>query len=121
LFIDARQFQLTSDANGLLEQKIPRSATKALLLVRDTVRIKGETVPLNFQVPVQIGDLDPVGEPSGQRIRLANLGYYRLDGDEIDAVEFRSAVEEFQCENGLTVDGLCGPMTKSKLKQVHGC
>lgn len=35
--------------------------------------------------------------------------------------QFRSAVEEFQCDHGLTVDGICGPITQAKLKQVHGC
>jgi len=33
---------------------------------------------------------------------------------------FLSAVEEFQCDNGLTVDGDCGPNTQAKLKEVHG-
>ena len=78
-------------------------------------------MPLWFQVPVQIGCLDPIDEPSGQLIRLANLGYYRLDGTDIDQSEFVSAVEEFQCEQGLTVDGICGPATQAKLKQVYGC
>jgi hypothetical protein len=119
--IDTKQFQLTSDDSGLLEQKIPRSATDALLIVKDSVTIKGTQVPVDFQVPIQIGDLDPVEEPSGQRTRLANLGYYRLDGDDIDDAEFRSSVEEFQCDNNLTVDGICGPMTQGKLTQVHGC
>ena len=35
--------------------------------------------------------------------------------------QFRSAVEEFQCDQGLTVDGKCGPITQAKLKQAHGC
>jgi peptidoglycan hydrolase-like protein with peptidoglycan-binding domain len=35
--------------------------------------------------------------------------------------QFRSAVEEFQCDHDLTVDGICGPTTQAKLKQVHGC
>jgi hypothetical protein len=35
--------------------------------------------------------------------------------------QFRSAVEEFQCDHDLAVDGICGPMTQAKLKQVHGC
>jgi LysM repeat protein len=35
--------------------------------------------------------------------------------------QFLSAVQEFQCDQGLTVDGICGPQTQAKLKQVHGC
>jgi len=121
LFINTTQFHLSSDGNGLLEQKIPRSAENALLVVKDTVSINGDKVPVTFQVPVRIGDLNPLEEPSGQRARLANLGYYRLNGEEIDPLEIRSAVEEFQCENGLTVDGVCGPMTQSRMKEVYGC
>jgi murein L,D-transpeptidase YcbB/YkuD len=34
---------------------------------------------------------------------------------------FLSAVEEFQCDHGLTVDGKCGPATQARLKQAHGC
>ena len=34
---------------------------------------------------------------------------------------FLSAIEEFQCDHGLVVDGKCGPATQAKLKQVHGC
>ncbi len=56
--------------------------------------------------------------PSGQQARLDNLGYFASDGDD-DA--FKSAVEEFQCDNSLTVDGDCGPATQAKLKQVYGC
>jgi hypothetical protein len=40
--------------------------------------------------------------------------------DETRAL-FLSAVEEFQCDHGLVVDGKCGPTTQAKLKQVHGC
>jgi len=48
-------------------------------------------------------------------------GYYlgRLDVD--NPAKFRSAVEEFQCDHDLTVDGDCGPQTQAKLKQVYGC
>jgi hypothetical protein len=30
-------------------------------------------------------------------------------------------VEEFQCDNSLTVNGICGPNTQAGLKQVYGC
>jgi hypothetical protein len=36
-------------------------------------------------------------------------------------LRFRSAVEEFQCNHGLSVDGKCGPITQAKLKSVYGC
>ena len=121
LFVDFVQFSLTTDGDGLVEQKIPKTAQQALLVVKDKVQIKGNDIPVFFQVPVRIGHLDPLDEPSGQMVRLANLGYYRLEGEDLDEDEFRSAVEEFQCEHGLAVDGICGPQTQAKLKVVHGC
>ena len=43
------------------------------------------------------------------------------DVGSTDADALESAVEEFQCDNNLTVDGICGPVTQAKLKQVAGC
>ena len=70
-------------------------------------------------LPIKIGYLDPVEEVSGQIGRLDNLGYFPGDGTDED--QFKSAIEEFQCDNGLTVDGDCGPGTQAKLKEIHGC
>jgi peptidoglycan hydrolase-like protein with peptidoglycan-binding domain len=76
-------------------------------------------------IPIKIGHLDPVEEQSGQQSRLNNLGYFAgplaAASNEGNRALFLSAVEEFQCEHGLTVDGKCGPLTQAELKQVHGC
>lgn len=121
LLVGDQTFQLTTDGKGKLEQEIPLDATEAFLVIRaDQTPFKDETFP------VKIGHLDPVDEISGQVARLNNLGYFagRLDdppaAPQSDAA-FLSAVEEFQCDHGLTVDGDCGPKTQAKLKQVHGC
>jgi murein L,D-transpeptidase YcbB/YkuD len=39
----------------------------------------------------------------------------------VDKERIRLAVEEFQCDHGLKVDGVGGPDTQNKLKEVHGC
>jgi len=116
LLVDGQVFQLTTDGNGKLEQEIPLDAKEG------TLTIRGDQTPFaNDVIPIKIGPLDPVDEISGQVARLNNLGYSagKLDGSGTDA--FSSAVQEFQCDNNLTVDGICGPQTQSKLKQVHGC
>jgi len=116
LLIDGQVYQLTTDGNGKLEQEIPLDAKEGSLTIR------GDQTPFANQVlPIKIGHLDPLDEPSGQIARLNNLGYSagKLDGS--DTAAFSSAIQEFQCDNSLTVDGICGPQTQAKLKQVCGC
>jgi protocatechuate 3,4-dioxygenase beta subunit len=79
----------------------------------------GQLVVKGYKLALKLGHLDPVEEISGQLARLNNLGYQAGEGDAND-LAFRSAVEEFQCDNGLTVDGICGSGTQAKLKDVHG-
>jgi N-acetylmuramoyl-L-alanine amidase len=116
LLVDGQVFQLTTDGNGKLEQEIPLDAKEG------TLTIRGDQTPFADDViPIKIGHLDPIDEPSGQIARLNNLGYSagKVDGSDDDA--FESAIEEFQCDHLLKVDGDCGPQTQAKLKQVHGC
>lgn len=116
LLVDGQTYQLTTDGHGKLEQEIPLDAKEGVLTIR------GDETPFKDEVlSIKIGHLDPVDEVSGQVGRLNNLGYFAgsLDGSDSDA--FESAVEEFQCDHGLKVDGDCGSQTQSKLKQVHGC
>ncbi|MGE5692395.1 MAG: peptidoglycan-binding domain-containing protein, partial [Candidatus Zixiibacteriota bacterium] len=94
---------------------ITPSTEKALL------RFKDPLVPFDVAIPIQIGHLDPIEETSGQKARLSNLGYYFGPLDAQADEKFRIAVQEFQCDNDLKVDGECGPKTQEKLKQVYGC
>jgi hypothetical protein len=116
LLIDGQVFQLTTDGHGKLEQEIPLDAKDGVLTIR------GDQTPFaNEVIPIKIGHLDPVDELTGQIARLNNLGYFAgpVDGSDDDA--FESAVEEFQCDHSLTVNGKCDAATQDKLKQVHGC
>jgi len=105
---ESDQRKLTTNSDGLVKRRIPADAES------------GQLQAGVFQAPIRIGHLDPVDEISGQVGRLNNLGYRGgpLDGSDKD--RFLSAVEEFQCDNGLKVDGICGPQTQAKLKEVHG-
>jgi LysM repeat protein len=116
LVLDGDSRNVTTDGSGKIEQDIPPDVHDAILVVQD------EQTPLNnTQIEIKIGDLDPVEEISGQIARLDNLGYFAGDVNQPDQKAFESAVEEFQCDQGLTVDGICGPVTQAKLKQVQGC
>jgi len=113
LMLNGEIHNLTTDSRGLLELDIPAKAKNGFLVVKSN-----QTPFRDVQIPIKIGHLDPIDTPSGQQARLDNLGYFAGDGDD-DA--FKSAVEEFQCDNRLTVDGVCGPVSQAKLKQVYGC
>jgi hypothetical protein len=121
LIVNADRKELTADGDGMIEQEIKPTVTKATLQAEDEVQVQGAPEKIQREIELQIGHLDPVKEPSGQRARLANLGYYRLPADKVDNDEFQSSVEEFQCEHSLQVDGVCGPNTQAKLLAVHGC
>ena len=109
LSIEFKTYQLTTDADGKIEKTISSTATRGQLVIQDRV------------IPLLIGHLDPIDEPSGWQARLNNLGYNAGSPDSADELQIRSAVEEFQCDNGLQVDGECGPLTQKKLKEAHGC
>ncbi|MEW5979677.1 MAG: peptidoglycan-binding protein [Acidobacteriota bacterium] len=120
LNIEGETVKLTTDGKGKIEQEISAVAQNATLSAKDPKN------PVNLIIiPIKIGHLDPVEEPSGQKARLNNLGYaagpQEGQDDRLNEEAFLSAIEEFQCEHGLTVDGICGPATQAKLKKVHGC
>jgi len=109
LALDGKTQTLSTNGDGRIDQSIPITTTAG------EIRIRGQVYRLS------IGELDPVEEESGWRARLANLGYYLADGSDVNEEELRSAVEEFQCDYGLNVDGQCGGQTQKMLKKVHGC
>ena len=57
---------------------------------------------------------------TGQKARLNNLGYDAGEVNDEVTLRYKSAVEEFQCDQKLTVDGDCGKGTQGQLKKVHG-
>jgi Putative peptidoglycan binding domain/LysM domain len=107
---------LTTDDNGRIDKIIPPDAEEGFVLIQDP-----ETPERDVRISLKIGHLDPIDEVSGQTARLNNLGYFAGDIHQPDEDAFLSAVEEFQCDFELQVDGICGPNTQAKLKQVHGC
>jgi len=116
LEVGGRERQLVTDSLGMIDEPIGKSVVSALLTVEER----------GLRIPLQVGHLDPVEEESGLRARLANLGYLAAseggvgdeDGGGLPAL--RLALEEFQCDNGLGVDGQAGEETLAKLVEVHG-
>lgn len=70
---------------------------------------------------MRVGFLQPADTVAGFRDRLTNLGYDAGESDKASDLQLRSAVEEFQCDHELVVDGKCGPKTQKALVHAHGC
>ncbi len=115
LHVGGDAYELEAGADGLLEETIPVGAEKVRLRVDDP------RAPVGVEMPIRIGHLDPVDTVTGQKGRLNNLGYDAGPVGQDEDARFRSAVEEFQCDNKLKVDGVCGAKTQEKLREVHGC
>lgn len=111
---------LKTDASGMVERRI-FPATHAL-----RVKIESPKLPETFESQLSVGELDPIDTRTGQIARLNNLGYHagavRLPESPEDEERFKSAVEEFQCEEKISpINGKCEGATLDRLKQAHGC
>src|SRR4051812_42384267 len=114
LQIEGKSIQLTTDADGHIKTPISRTATEA------TLNFKDPLVPFDLTIPIKIGHLNPVEELSGQKARLSNLGYITRSLEDVDETIFSYTVQEFQCDLGLPVTGICDSATLAKLKELHG-
>ena len=115
LTLGGSSIQVTTDGTGKIEHEIAPDVHEATLLIEDA-----QTPFDNSPLAIKIGNLDPIDTLTGQLARLENLGYYYGNIDNPVDADVESAVEEFQCDNNLTVDGICGPVTQATLKKVHG-
>lgn len=117
LKFDKTELSGSTDDQGKVKHEMPPDARSVELSV-----VLDDKDPDNTAVwQLKIGDLDPLDEVTGMEARLNNLGYDAGNSHNAEDRQFKSAVEEFQCDHKLKVDGICGPKTQSKLKEVHGC
>jgi peptidoglycan hydrolase-like protein with peptidoglycan-binding domain len=101
------------DASGLIETEIPGDLTEVELELRS-----GQEVLFRNRFP--IGDLPPVEETRGVKIRLNHLGF-EAGAPEGDVDEIaRVALKRFQQRFGLEMTGQADAGTKSKLIEVYG-
>ncbi len=113
LEIDRSPVEVTSDPDGIVERDIDPTAAQGTLLVKEVT------------FSLRIGNLDPAEEESGQIARLNNLGYRAGTIDPREDEPFKSALEEFQCDQKLreasgNVSGVADGRTIARLRKVHG-
>lgn len=129
LLVEDLTRDVRTQPDGKLDEQISPRATAGLVIDRGGPRPRAR---VERHILLRIGNLDPVDKVSGQIARLNNLGYdagevpdHPLSAAEAQEIrrspQFLSAVEEFQCDTHLKVDGACGPQTQAQLKTSHGC
>ncbi len=117
LEVDGQVYEGTTDGDGLIEQEIPADAEQGEL----TVWLDEEASGTECTWLLKIGHLDPVETMAGIQARLNNLGFDCGEVDGKNGPKTKAAVSAFQDQHGLTVDGIPGPQTQAKLKEVYGC
>jgi hypothetical protein len=106
---------LTTTSDGTLRLEVP-VATEAVTV---------EFTSVDLILPLRIGHLDPVSEPTGVYQRLTNLGCVFGEPGDIgtpDAQSLREPLAEFQLEAGTKdATGDLNDDARSKLKSAYGC
>jgi hypothetical protein len=102
--------------DGKVNLPIPIHTQKVEL----TAELDGEDAPA-LRWTCRVGYLRRAEHKPGAFARLENLGYYRPDvPSEREPHERSSAIEEFQLEHSLKVNGKLDAATVDKLIEVHG-
>jgi len=106
---------LALDGEGAWEKEVPSSTRRARL----EVTFDAADDP-TWIWELDVGALSRADDPDGATARLKNLGYYR-EPSSLSDIELKSAIEEFQCDQGLAISGKLDGTTLAKLVEAHGC
>ena len=125
LVVDGASQRGKTDANGLVTASIPPNAETGRLIFAEPTHVDnaGKTIPAkpkNLVMTLQLGQINPVSEVSGQKARLANLGFYKGPIDEQLDSKTGQAIRAFQTKQGLPVTGAVDDATRQKLLDIHG-
>ena len=112
LDIDGESRTGTTDGDGRIEEPIPPSAIRALLVIDTDQRHEEYEIPL--------GHVDPPSEIEGAQGRLKNLGLDcgAVDGDVGERTT--AALKQFQRLRGLEPTGQMDDTTRGELESAHG-
>ena len=111
LVVDDKTFEGSTDGGGVVDQVVPPSAERGLLVVYP----EGDRPCI--LVRIKFGYLDPVNTARGLRKRLRNLGFWKqADPDNERAV---LALLRFQKSVGLPATGMPDSKTIQALESLH--
>jgi hypothetical protein len=116
LKLDGKEPEQASLSDGQLEKPIPPTCPLATIKMPATAEGKPD-----IEWRLRLGYLVRSEGDEGVLARLRNLGYYRRVPREADERERRSAIEEFQFAQGLTVTGELDDDTRAAVVDLYGC
>ena len=109
LYVEGKEIEGTTDDDGRIEVPVPPSAKNGELIIHPGTEEE-------FNVPLNIGEVDPIDEATGVQGRLNNLGFTC----EAEGATLKPALRQFQEKYGLKMSGEADLETKQKLEEVHG-
>ena len=109
LELDGHLIKGKTNGDGKIKHDLSPGIKKAIIHI-------GETE----QIPVYIGQIDPVTEITGVQDRLNNLGFSCPESGQLDE-DTKAAIRAFQQEHDMDVTGEPDKKTQDKLQEIHGC
>lgn len=111
LVVAGHRMEGTTDDDGQIDVALPPGATTGQITVGEGSEAQ--------HFALRLGRIPPVGSSAGLRRRLRNLGYD--PGTPADEEMLRLAIERFQSDHDLPIDGTLNNTLRAKLQQEHGC
>ncbi|WP_437731441.1 type VI secretion system tip protein TssI/VgrG [Sorangium sp. So ce1335] len=115
LVVDGVKYEGVTTDDGMVEQDLPPTAETGELVVWIKEPEKEPTLTWRLK----LGDLPPMDTPHGVRLRLKNLGYYRLTEGHTEGAEIE-ALKAFQRDQGLEPTGVLDEETRGRIEAAHG-
>jgi hypothetical protein len=118
LIVDEIEYSSKSDADGLVEWKLPKTPIRTGMV---KLFLEPDQNEATHAFEVKLGDLNPVSENTGIQARLNGLGFHCGKIDSKIKNKSEEAIRKFQKVNDLVVDGVAGKNTQQALENKYGC
>ncbi|WP_438023562.1 type VI secretion system tip protein TssI/VgrG [Sorangium sp. So ce233] len=115
LMVDGVKYEGQTTDDGMVEQDLPPTAETGELVVW----IKEPDKEPTLKWRLKLSDLPPMDTPHGIRVRLKNLGYYRITEGQTEGAEIE-ALKAFQRDQGLEPTGVLDEETRGRIEAAHG-
>jgi type VI secretion system secreted protein VgrG len=115
LVVDGVTYEGETSDDGMVEEDLPPTAESGELVV--WIKKPDEEPTLKWRL--KLGDLPPLDTPHGVRLRLKNLGYYRIVEGQTEGAEI-DAIKAFQRDQGLEPTGKLDSETRARIEAAHG-